>query len=262
MPPKLKNLKLEIRKNIAYITLNRPKHLNVFDTETLNELEKTLISLENNAKVKVVCLLSDHDKVFTAGANIKEMNANNVIEAKHFAELGHRIAQKLETMPQPVIVGINGYALGGGVEFACACDIRIASERAVLSQPEIDIGIIPGWGGTQRLARIVGPGKAKELIYTGKRINAEEAFEIGLVNMVVPADKLNEAVKEMAETIASKGKIALFEAKKAINQVSQSPLDVGLRFEIESWSTLFETYDQKEGMGAFLEGRKPIFKDK
>jgi enoyl-CoA hydratase len=262
MPSKIKNLKLNIRKNIAYITLNRPKHLNVFDVETLNELDKTLTNLADNPKVKVVVLRSEHEKVFTAGANIKEMNANNVIEAKRFAELGHRIAQKLENIPQPTIVSINGYALGGGLEFACACDLRIASENAVMAQPEIDIGIIPGWGGTQRLARIVGPGKAKELIYTGKRINAEEAYEIGLVNLVVPAEKLNDAVREMAETMAQKGKIALFEAKKAINQVFQSPLDVGLKFEIESWSTLFETYDQKEGMSAFLEGRKPKFMDK
>lgn len=262
MPSKLKNLKLSIRNNIATITFNRPKYLNVFDTETLHEFEQTLESLETNPKVKVVVLQSDHEKVFTAGANIKEMNAKNVIGAKHFAELGHRIARKLETMHQPVIVSINGYALGGGVEFACACDIRIASENAVLAQPEIDIGIFPGWGGTQRLARIVGPAKAKELIYTGKRINAEEAFEIGLVNLVVPADKLKEAVKDMAETMAQKSKIALFEAKKAVNKVFETSLDTGLKYEIESWSTLFETYDQKEGMGAFLEGRKPKFLDK
>jgi enoyl-CoA hydratase len=262
MVDKNKNLKVKIKNNIATITFNRSKYLNVFDTDTLFEFEKTLNKIESNSKVKVVVLRSEHEKVFTAGANIKEMNVKTVLGAKQFAELGHRIASKLETMSQPVIVAINGYALGGGVEFACACDIRIASEKAVLAQPEIDIGIIPGWGGTQRLARIVGPGKAKELIYTGKRINAEEALEIGLVNMVVPVDKLDFAVLEMAETIAGKGKIALFEAKKAINHASQSPLDVGLKFEVESWSTLFETHDQKEGMKAFLEGRKPRFLDK
>lgn len=262
MPVKPKNLKLDVKNHIATITLNRPKQLNIFDTETLKELDRTLDSLAINPKVKLVVLLSDHEKVFTAGANIKEMHLKNVIGAKQFAELGHQIGNKLESIPQPVIIGINGYVLGGGVEFACACDIRIASEDAVFAQPEIDIGIIPGWGGTQRLARIVGLGKAKELIYTGKRINAEEALEIGLVNMVVPHEKLKDAVREMAETIASKGKLALFEAKKAINQVPRSPLEVGLKFEVESWATLFETYDQKEGMSAFLEGRKPKFKDR
>lgn len=262
MPSKTKNIKVKINDQIATITLNRPKQLNVFDTKTLHEFYDTLDSIEKDPSVKVVVLLSEHEKVFTAGANIKEMHIQNVMGAKNFAELGHSIANKLEKMPQPVIMGINGYALGGGVEFACACDIRIASENAVLAQPEIDIGIIPGWGGTQRLARIVGLAKAKELIYTGKRVNAQEALEIGLVNMVVPHEKLNEAVMEMAVTIAGKGKIALFEAKRAINQVPRSPLDVGLGYEIESWATLFETEDQKEGMGAFLEGRKPKFVDK
>ena len=262
MPSKPKNLKLKINKQIASITLNRPKQLNVFDTNTLNEFYDTLCDLEKNPDVKVVVLQSEHEKVFTAGANIKEMHIQGVMGAKRFAELGHSIANKLEKMPQPVIMAINGYALGGGVEFACACDIRIASENAVLAQPEIDIGIIPGWGGTQRLARIVGLAKAKELIYTGKRVNAVEALDIGLVNMVVPHEKLKEAVSEMAETIAAKGKLALFEAKKAVNQVSQSPQDSGLKLEIESWATLFETYDQKEGMSAFLEGRKPKFQDK
>jgi enoyl-CoA hydratase len=190
------------------------------------------------------------------------MSTKNEDESRTFAQMGQGIAMKLEKMPQPVIVGINGYALGGGVEFACACDIRIATESSSFSQPEIDIGVIPGWGGTQRLSRIVGIGKAKELIYTGKRIDAREAESIGLVNHVVPDDKITEAVSTLAMTLAGKSKMALFNAKRSINMLYETFLDHGLRFELERWSELFGTQDQKEGMKAFLEGRQPEFKDK
>lgn len=258
-----KNLIVEIiEKEICIVTLNRPKVLNVFNEETLNEFSDILDKIGNDRKIKVVVLLSACEKAFTAGADIKEMAKMDRNKGKRFSELGQSIARKLEKIPQPVIIGINGYALGGGVEFACACDIRIATEKSRFSQPEIDIGVIPGWGGTQRLSRIVGIAKAKEMIYTGMRIDAQEAFEIGLVNHIVPANKLNEAVLALALTMANKGRKALFSAKKAINKLYESFIDEGLKFEVDEWTEIFDSHDRKEGMKAFLEGRHPKFKDK
>ncbi len=254
------NLLIDIANGICTITLNRPKKLNVFNEETLNEFYKVLDEVSKNDTVKVVVLLSACEKAFTAGADIKKMVTLDSAGGRQFAELGHKIARKLETMPQPVIIGVHGYVLGGGVEFSCACDIRIAAEGSIFSQPEIDIGVIPGWGGTQRLSRIIGIAKAKEMIYTGKRVDANEAKDIGLVNHVVPKDKLKEAVMTMAETMAKKGKLALFDAKKSINQLYESFIEDGLKYEIDRWSELFDTHDQKEGMKAFLEGRQPEYK--
>jgi enoyl-CoA hydratase len=262
MEKSTKYLIVHIDNGICTITLDRPEFLNVFNEETLNEFARVLDEVSNNKKVKVVVLLSACEKAFTAGADIKEMVVKEPNEAKKFSQLGHNIARKLETIPQPVIIGVHGYVLGGGVEFSCACDIRIAAEDSIFAQPEIDIGVIPGWGGTQRLSRIVGIGKAKEIIYTGKRIDAHEALEIGLVNNVVPKDKLIETVMAMAKTMASKGKLALFDAKKSINQLYETFIEDGLDYEIDRWTELFDTEDQKEGMRAFLEGRHPEFKDK
>lgn len=260
---KYKNLIVDIiEKEICIITLNRPKFLNVFNEETLNEFEEVLDAVGTDRKYKVVVLLSACEKAFTAGADIKEMEKMNKDKGERFSQLGQRIARKIETIPQPVIIGINGFALGGGVEFACACDIRIATDKSVFSQPEIDIGVIPGWGGTQRLSRIVGIAKAKEMIYTGMRIDAHEALEIGLVNHIVPVDKLNEVVLTLALTMASKGRNALFSAKRAINKLYETFIDEGLKFEVEEWTEIFDSYDRKEGMKAFLEGRPPKFKDK
>ncbi len=256
-----RSLIVDIDDGVCTITLNRSKSLNVFNEETLNEFFDALDRISKDEKVKVVVLLSACEKAFTAGADIKKMVTLDSEGGRKFAQLGHSIARKLETMPQPVIIGVHGYVLGGGVEFSCACDIRIASEDSIFSQPEIDIGVIPGWGGTQRLSRIVGIAKAKEMIYTGKRINADEAKEMGLVNHVVSKDKLNEAVMAMAKTVASKGKLALFDAKKSINQLYESFIEDGLEFELDRWTELFDTHDQKEGMRAFLEGRAPNFKD-
>lgn len=255
------NLTIKVDNGICIITLNRPQFLNVFNEETLSEFAKALDNVSQNENVKVVVLLSACEKAFTTGADVREMITMDPEESKRFAQLGHQIARKLETMPQPVIIGVNGYVLGGGVEFACACDLRIATDDSVFSQPEIDIGVIPGWGGTQRLSRIVGIAKAKEMIYTGKRIDAHEARAIGLVNHVVPKEKLTETVLALAETIANKGKIALFNAKRAINKLYETFIDKGLEFEVDRWAELFDTYDQKEGMKAFLEGRHPKFKD-
>jgi enoyl-CoA hydratase/carnithine racemase len=244
-----RNIIVDISDGIATITLNRVKNLNVFTEETLLEFYDILEKL------------SACEKAFTAGADIKKMVKMGAEGGREWSQLGHKIARKLETIPQPVIIGIHRYVLGGGVEFACACDIRIAAEDTIFSQPEIDIGVIPGWGGTQRLSRIVGIAKAKEMIYTGKRIDAHEAKEIGLVNHVVPRENLREAVMTMARTMAAKGKLALFDCKKSINKLHDSFLPEGLEYEIDRWTELFDTHDQKEGMRAFLEGRVPEFKD-
>jgi len=260
--PKLNNLLLDINNHIATVTLNRPQFLNVFNVETLHEMNELLNYLNDHSGVKVMVLKSNSKKAFTAGADVKKMSEQDSSGARRFAELGHGIARKLETLNQPVIVALNGYVLGGGVEFSCACDIRIASEDAVFSQPEIDIGIIPGWGGTQRLINIVGPGKAKELIYTGQRIGVHEALEIGLVDHVVPNDELESTANALASIIARKSRVALIAAKKAINKTFDTGLEKGLEYEIQMWAELFDTYDQDEGMRAFLEKREPVFKDK
>lgn len=190
------------------------------------------------------------------------MRGMDVIAGIEFSKLGHRITHKIEKRLPPVIVILNGYVFGGGLEFACACDIRIATPDAIFAQPEIDIGVIPGWGGTQRLCRVIGLGRAKEMIYTGKHINAEEAHEIGLVNLIVPRAELDEVVESLTKALASKSRVALMSAKRAIQMNLETSLNVGLSYEIEEWGTLFGTYDQKEGMSAFMEKRKPQFLDK
>jgi enoyl-CoA hydratase len=257
----LDGIMLELDGQVAVVTLDRPKALNVFNESTLKELDRLLDAIAADEGVDVVLLRSSHPKLFTAGADINEMLEKDVMGAKRFAELGHRIARKLETLPQPVIAAVNGFVMGGGVEFISACDIRIASDDAVLAQPEIDIGIIPGWGGTQRLARLVGLGKAKELIYTGRHINAGEALRIGLVNQVVPRDRLAEVSLAMAKEIAGKSHATLVAAKLAINMTTETNLATGLQYEVQTWATLFETMDQKEGMQAFKEKRPPRFRD-
>jgi len=258
----LKNFKFKVTNRIGRLTLNRPEQLNVFNLETLTEFRDILMKLAKEESMNVMIFASSHDKIFTGGADIREMLAKDMVAAWEFAEIGHSIANKLESFPVPVIASINGYCMGGGVEFICACDLRIASENAIFAQPEIDIGIVPGWGGTQRLTRIIGYGKAKEIIYTGKRIDAMKALELGLVNEVVKHKDLNKATNQLAQIIADKGRIALEAAKKLMNLRFETSESKGLREEIHGWAELFDTYDQKEGMKAFLERRKPKFKNK
>ena len=199
-------------------------------------------------------------RAFAAGADIKEMEAMGVDEARAWGELGHEVGRLLETMPKPAIAAVNGFALGGGCELALACDIRYASATARLGQPEVSIGIIPGWGGTQRLARAVGIGRAKELVYTGRMVGAEEAERIGLVNAVFPPEELMERTLELARSLAAKSPLALAAAKELVNQTLQGDLAAGLEDEAAAFAELFSSEDQKEGMRAFVEKREPDFK--
>ncbi|MEQ2128620.1 short-chain-enoyl-CoA hydratase [Caldanaerobacter subterraneus KAk] len=254
-----KNIEVKIEKGIATITINRPKALNALNTETLEELENVLEVLQNDDGVKVIVITGAGEKAFVAGADISEMKDMSVFEAKKFAELGQKVFRKIELMKKPVIAAVNGYALGGGCELALACDIRIASRNAKFGQPEVGLGIIPGFGGTQRLPRIVGVSKAKELIYTGDMIDAEEALRIGLISKVVEQDKLLEEAYGIAKKIMSKGLVAVSLAKEAINKSLEVDIDSGMEYEANAFALCFGTQDQKEGMAAFLEKRAPKF---
>lgn len=254
-----KNIEVKIEKGIATITINRPKALNALNTETLEELKNVLEVLQNDDGVKVIVITGAGEKAFVAGADISEMKDMSVFDAKKFAELGQKVFRKIELMKKPVIAAVNGYALGGGCELALACDIRIASRNAKFGQPEVGLGIIPGFGGTQRLPRIVGVSKAKELIYTGDMIDAEEALRIGLISKVVEQDKLLEEAYGIAKKIMSKGLVAVSLAKEAINKSLEVDIDSGMEYEANAFALCFGTQDQKEGMAAFLEKRAPKF---
>jgi len=256
------NILLDIKGSVATVILNRPQRLNVLNQETLLELDNAFQIIAKNENVSVVVWRSNSMKMFTAGADIREMREKTVLEAIEFARLGHKIGHTIERDLPPVIAVLNGFVFGGGVELSCACDLRIATPDAIFAQPEIDIGIIPGWGGTQRLCRIVGLGKAKEMIYTGKHITAEEALSIGLVNMIVPHEQLELAILHLTGILSAKSRPALISAKRAIAMALEAPLNAGLAYEIQAWGALFDTYDVKEAMNAFLEKREPKYKNK
>lgn len=225
----------------------------------LHALHDRLRELEGDEEARVIVLTGAGEKAFIAGADIKEMSAKTVLEASFYAELGQECARLLETMRKPSIAAINGFALGGGCELALACDIRYASTAAKLGQPEINLGIIPGWGGTQRLARATSIGFAKELILTGRMVGADEALERGLVNAVFPPEELPERTMETARVLAAKSPVALAYAKKAANRALQGDHGSNLASEADLFSMLFSTEDQKEGMQAFIEKREPKF---
>lgn len=258
----LKNVILEKENKVAIITINRPKALNALNSETLKELDIIVEDLENDDEIYAVILTGAGDKAFVAGADITEMKDLNTIEGRRFSILGNKVFRRLENLEKPVIAAIPGFALGGGCELAMACDIRIATDKAKFGQPEVGLGITPGFGGTQRLARIVGLGKAKELIYTGRIMKADEALNIGLVNKVVEADKLMEEAKAMANQIASNAPIAVKLCKVAINRGMQCDIDTALMYEAEAFGECFSTLDQKEGMTAFVEKREKNFQNK
>ena len=221
----------------------------------LDELDKTLDAVDQEA-IRCLILTGAGEKSFVAGADIGEMSTLTKAEGEAFGKKGNDVFRKLETFPIPVIAAVNGFALGGGCEISMSCDIRICSENAVFGQPEVGLGITPGFGGTQRLARIVGTGKAKEMIYGARNIKAEEAYRIGLVNNVYPAEELMPAAKKLASTIARNAPIAVRNCKRAINEGIQVDMDQAIVIEEKLFGSCFETCDQKEGMNAFLEKRK------
>jgi enoyl-CoA hydratase len=254
-------LLLERRGRVAIITINRPEKRNALNIKTREEGAALIDELRVDDSVGVVVITGAGDKAFIAGADIAEFAGRTALSQRDVM-VGRSLFTAFDTFPKPIIAMINGYCLGGGCEVALACDIRIASETASFGQPEISLGIIPGGGGTQRLTRLVGEGKAMEMILTGQIIDAKTAFNIGLVNHVVPPDQLEAKTMELANSIADKGPIAVRLAKEAVKIASRSNLDEGLRREVDLFALCFATEDKDEGVNAFLEKRKPVFKGK
>ena len=254
------NILFEIKDHIALVTVNRPDKLNALNGETINELDDVFSSIKSNQEIFVVIITGSGEKAFVAGADIAELNKLDVLSAKEFSEKGNRVYRKIETLDKPVIAAVNGFALGGGCELALSCHIRTASENAKFGQPEVNLGIIPGYGGTQRLARIVNSARALEMILTGDMISAEEAFRIGLVNKVYPQSELIDKTMELAGKIISKGQQAIRFALKAVKATDNISLVEGLSYEASLFALVCGTDDFKEGTSAFLEKRKPQFK--
>lgn len=246
---------------VATVTMNRPEALNAFTTEQLEALLAAIRGLRDEVGVRCVILTGAGEKSFAAGADIKEMVALDEQGGRAFGELGHAVANAIEALPQPAIAAVNGYAFGGGCELALACDFRLCSENAVFAQPEVSLGIPPGWGGSQRLPRTVGPGMAAELILTGRRVKAEEALRIGLVNEVHPLPDLLPATAGLAKLIAANSPLAVRAAKAAMARAFAGEPARGLKAEVAVFAAAFATEDQTEGMTAFVEKRKPVFAD-
>lgn len=249
----------ENEDGIGIVTINRPKALNALNKEVLVNLGKIMDEVAADSSVKVVIITGSGEKSFVAGADITEMQPLTAVEGREFGRLGQAVNSKIEKLPQPVIAAVNGFALGGGCELAMACDIRIASENAKFGQPEVSLGIPPGFGGTQRLPRLVGKGRAKELLFTGDMIDATEAYRVGLVNKVVAPADLMDIARAMAQKITAKAPIAVQLCKVAVNEGLEMGLESGVSYEAEVFGLCFATEDQKEGMKAFTEKRKPSF---
>ena len=250
----------EVKGNIAILTISREKALNALNSEVLNDLDAALDAVDVNA-VRALIITGAGKKSFVAGADIGEMSTLTPEEGEAFGKAGNDVFRKIETLPIPVIAAINGFALGGGCEISMSCDIRLCSENAVFGQPEVGLGITPGFGGTQRLARIVGPGKAKQLIYTARNIKAAEAYRIGLVNEVYPLEELMPQAKKMAKGIAKNAPIAVRACKKAINEGLEVGMDEAIVIEEKLFGSCFETEDQKYGMAFFLDKNKEKVKE-
>lgn len=253
------NLLLTKEGNIGVLTINRPDALNSLNSKLLDELNMAIESIEKDEDIYVL-IITGEGKAFIAGADIGEMKNFNYDEARTFAEKGMNLFRKIELLRIPTIAAINGFALGGGCEFCLSCDIRIASERAKFGQPEVSLGITPGFAGTQRLSRLVGGAIAKELIFTGDIIDTRRAEKIGLINKVVPPEYLMAEAFNIASKIVSRGQIAVRYSKEAINKGLETDIESGMEIEKEFFAKCFETEDQKEGMNAFLERRTPSFK--
>ena len=248
-------IKYEVEGAVATITIDRQKALNALNSQVLDELSETLDAVDLNV-VRAIILTGAGEKSFVAGADIGEMSTLTKAEGEAFGKKGNDVFRRLETFPVPVIAAVNGFALGGGCEIAMSCDIRICSENAVFGQPEVGLGITPGFGGTQRLARIISVGKAKEMIYSARNIKADEAYRIGLVNNVYPLEELIPAAKKLASIIAANAPIAVRKCKKAINDGLQVDMDAAIVVEEKLFGDCFETEDQKAGMANFLEKDK------
>ena len=255
------NVLYRVEDNIAFITINRPKSLNALNTETLRELDRAVSQAGAADEVKAI-IITGEGRAFVAGADISQMRDLTVQEGRSMTILGQEVFTRIENLDKPVIAAVNGFALGGGCELAMACDIRVASDKAKFGQPEVNLGIIPGYGGTQRLPRLVGKGAAKYLIFTGEMIPAEEAFRIGLADKVVPAEELMSSAVSIAKVIMSKAPISIKMAKHAINNGLNVDLKSGIAYEAEAYTTTFSTEDRIEGMSAFLEKRPAGFKNK
>ena len=241
----------EVKDKIAVITINRPEALNALNSQVLDDLNAAFDSIDVNV-VRAVVLTGAGEKSFVAGADIGEMSTLTKAEGEAFGKKGNDVFRKIEEFPLPVIAAVNGFALGGGCEISMSCDIRICSENAMFGQPEVGLGITPGFGGTQRLARLIGAGMAKQLIYTARNIKADEAYRIGLVNAVYPQEELLAAAEKMANQIAANAPIAVRACKKAINDGLQVNIDDALVIEEKLFGSCFESYDQREGMANFL----------
>ncbi|MFZ5944534.1 MAG: short-chain-enoyl-CoA hydratase [Bacillota bacterium] len=254
-----KNVLFENQEGIGLITINRPKALNALNIDVFKELSPLLDEIAKDSSVKVVVITGSGEKAFVAGADITYMLPMSSPEGKAWGEVGQGVFNKIENLPQPVIAAINGFALGGGCELAMACDIRVASEKAKFGQPEVGLGIIPGFAGTQRLPRLVGKGIAKELLFTGDIIGAQEAYRIGLVNKVVPPEELMSTAKELAQKIMRHAPYAVQLCKEAVNIGMDVDLETGSKYEGTLFGITCSTEDKKEGMTAFVEKRKPNF---
>ncbi len=252
----------EVKDGIAYVTINRPKVLNALNDTVITELGQVFAAIKDDPQVKAVILTGAGEKAFVAGADITQLVDLNTQQGKAFAAKGQAVFNLIENLGKPVIAAINGFALGGGCELAMACTLRVASTKAKLGQPEVNLGIIPGYGGTQRLPRLVGKGRAMDLVLTGRMVDAEEACQMGLVNKVVEPEKLMEEAEALAKTIMSKGPVAVKLAMEAVNRGLEVSLEEGLRIEADLFGVCCSTEDKVEGTKAFLEKRKANFQGK
>jgi len=252
------NLLVEKKDKVTVVTINRPQALNALNTGVLNDLEKFFGSLKDDKSTRVVVLTGSGDKAFVAGADINELSTLDKKGAKEFSLKGQRTFSMMESLPQVVIGAIDGFTLGGGLELALSCDFLVATPNSKFGLPEVGLGLLPGFGGTQRLSRLVGLSKAREMIFTGKHIGADEAFKVGLINQIVEGSVVEAALK-LANRITSNGPVAIAHAKRAVNSGFDLELSKGLENEAEEFSRLYDTPEHKEGITAFLEKRKPVF---
>lgn len=257
-----KYLLLEKEDGLGILYINRPEALNALNEELLQELSTAMDDIGNDEEIQVLIITGAGTKAFVAGADIKQMQPFNAVRGRSFGKMGQDVFRKVEVMAKPVIAAINGFALGGGCELAMAADIRLASEKARFGQPEVGLGITPGFGGTQRLPRLIGEGRAKELIFTGDPISAEEAYRIGLVNHIYPAETLLDEARKLARKIMANAPLAVQFSKAAINQGMQTDIETGMGIEADLFALCFSTDDQKKGMEAFLNKEKPQFAGK